>query len=80
MVLNSIFEIDLGLSEEYKPWVMDIMKVTTFQTVAHLLSMYTSGNMSDAFNREWLQTLIFVLIGFTVFWLLVNKLIHIKYN
>lgn len=77
---KSLLEIDLGLSEEYKPLINDLIKVATFQIVAHLLGLYAAGKINQMFNKDFLQTLVFVLIGFAVYHLLINKLIVIRYK
>lgn len=77
---KALLEIDLGLSEDYKPLINDLLKVATFQIVSHLLGMYTAGKLNQIFNKDWLQNLVFILIGFAVYHLVVAKALAIRYK
>lgn len=79
--MQSIFEIDFGLTSDYKTWVADLMKYVTVQITVHLLGLYIAGTLSeDLFNAGWLQNIVLALIGFTMYHLVVNKAVTIKYN
>ena len=76
----SLLNLDFGLSAEYAPLVNDLMKQATIRIIAHLIGLWAINQLGEAFNIDWLQSLMYVLIGFIVYHLVVNKLLQITYK
>ena len=62
------------LHPEVKPLFYDIVRIITMQTVAQML--FSVNNPSVSFlNKTFIQTIIYLSVGLTVFWLVVYKFI-----
>jgi len=62
------------LYPEIKPLFYDILRIITMQTVAQLL--FSINNPSVSFlNKTFVQTVIYLSIGVSVFWLVIYKFI-----
>ena len=62
------------LYPEVKPLFYDILRIITMQTVAQML--FSVNNPSISFlNKTFIQTIIYLSIGVSVFWLIVYKFI-----
>jgi hypothetical protein len=57
-----------------KALVEDLVKVATFQIVAHVLMSYKYGE--ELFNDKFVYSVIFTLIGFTVYHVLLDSRVN----
>ena len=60
------------LHPEVKPLFYDILRIVTMQTVAQMLFSANNPNVSFL-NKTFIQTIIYLSIGVSVFWLVVYK-------
>lgn len=78
--MNTLYTFNFKLSDEYFEWINELIKVITVQLISHVLYSYTDTGLSNLFNVTWFQGLLFMLIAFTVYYLIVKKLFKIKKN
>ena len=67
----SLFTVPLSVPLEYFPMVNDMVRMTAIQVVAQLL--FAAANPNEPMGVVFLQTIVFVLIGVAVYWLIVRK-------
>ena len=73
--MNSIYNINIDLSDDVINMIYDIMKFSTIQLTTHILFYFNNPSLSF-FNMIFFQTLIFINLGIMVFWLLLKKLFN----
>ena len=74
MTLLSVENINTYINDnpEYKPLLYDILRLLTIQIISQLL--FTINNSEHKFLSErFLHTLIYLLIGTLIFWLIIYK-------
>ena len=69
--------MDLQVNKEYVGLVNDVILVSTFQIVAHLLQMYVANSMDNFMNETFVQGLVFTLLGFAAYHLVIKKAVKI---
>ena len=62
------------LYPEVKPLFYDIIRIITMQTVAQMLFIVNNPSVSFL-NKTFIQTIIYLSVGVSVFWLVVYKFI-----
>lgn len=76
---SSLFNLSLGLDQEYEVWMNDLIKFSTMIIVAHLMGLYmVNGNFSGAFNKEVLNKVAGVLVGLSAYYLVVKKIVKVS--
>ncbi len=78
--MATLFVINLGLEKDYEAWINDLIKVLTFRTVQNVLTNYANGTPNKMLDKKWVQDTIFILLGFSVYHLVVKKLIKVSNN
>ena len=80
MTLPSVEEINLYINNnpEFKPLLYDILRLLTIQMISQFL--FTMNNSEHKFlSSRFLNTLIYLIIGTLVFWLIIYKTL-LSYN
>ena len=81
--MKSLFVVNVRLPDEYKAWVNDIVKTFVLLTTVHVLQYMTKNGTSRSagalFSSDFWKLVIFVIIGFSAYYLVVRKLIRFRY-
>lgn len=64
-------------SDEYVPFVEDLMRMIILQTVIHFMYAMRDPSANPFFSAAYLELLLYVILGVCVYWLLFKKLIKI---
>ena len=78
-MVRSLFHIDLNLSQEYAPLINELIQTSVVFMVVHVLQALQDPTV-DLLNEGFLQALVFVLIGFTFYYLIWKKLVRFVYD
>ena len=71
---KSIFK--LTISKDYKEYIDDLVRMATIQIIANVM-FYISNPMDNRmFSQMFAKTLLFILLGVSVYWLIIKKLIE----
>ena len=71
---KSIFK--LTISKDYKEYIDDLVRMATIQIIANVM-FYVSNPMDNRmFSQMFAKTLLFILLGVSVYWLIIKKLIE----
>lgn len=65
----------IKVEDEYKPLINDLIKMTTILVVVNIL-MYLSDNNNRLLGEPYIKLIIFILLGITTYWLVINKLVY----
>ena len=68
------FKID----KEYKEYVNDLLRMATIQIMANLMYYMSSGGSVTFFSQQFVQTLVYILLGVSAYWLILNKLVYFE--
>jgi len=75
---QALFEFELPLSEEYIPYFEDLIRVVIIQIMTqYLFYMYNSVDY-PFFNEIFFLTMIFLMLGVSVYWLVIKKIFVLK--
>ena len=74
--MESLFKLDLDIEKEYIPLVNDLIRMGVIHIVTQLLFHMSNGE--SFFRTEFLQTVVFVLLGICVYWLIIRKIVIIE--
>ena len=81
--MKSLFVVNVRLPEEYREWVNDIVKAFVLLTSIHVLQYITRNGTSRGagglFSADFWKLIIFVVIGFSAYYLVVRKLVRFRY-
>ena len=76
---NFITLVQLDLSEyidrEYIPMIEDMVRMVLLQLTVNFMYFIKNPEMNSFFKLEFLELLIYIVIGVAVYWLLFKKLI-----
>jgi hypothetical protein len=75
---QALFEFEIPLSEEYLPFLDDLIRVVIIQIVTQF--MFYSYNSVDYpfFNEIFFLTMIFLVLGVCVYWLVIKKMFVVR--
>ena len=76
---ESIFTIPVPLTEEYKPFFMDLARMISIQTMVNVMFYLSDPVKNSLFSFVYLKTLFFVLLGVSVYWLLFRNFLTFEY-
>lgn len=76
---HALFHIDLNLGKEYKDWMNEIIKTIVVFLIVHTLQVIQDPNRLFL-NEDFLQALIFTLVGFSFYFLVWKKLVNFVYE
>ena len=70
---HSIFTINVP--NEYRSYVEDLSRMIIIQITANLLLTISSPKKFSFFSSEFLKTLLFIVVGVSVYWLVLRKIV-----
>ena len=76
---NSLFTIPVPLGEEYKPFFMDVFRMIAIQTMVNVMFYLNDPVKNSLFSGVYVKTLLFVLLGVSVYWLVFRNLLTFNY-
>ena len=76
--MKSIFNINLDIDKEYIPFLNDIIRMTIIHLVAHVLYAITNPVATPLFNGAFMTSVLFVLTGVAVYWLVIQKIVYLE--
>lgn len=76
---RALFHIDLNLSKEYKKWVNEMFQTIVVFGIVHILQILQDPSRGFL-NENFLQALIFTLVGFSFYFLVWKKLVEFVYE
>jgi hypothetical protein len=76
-MLVSLFNVELNIDKEYIPLINDIIRMFIIQIVAHALFVVNNKNVGF-FDANFLQMLVFILLGIATYWMVVRKIVIIN--
>ena len=65
------FKID----KEYKEYIDDLVRMATIQVIVNMMFYVTNPMDNKMFSQMFAKTLLFILLGVSVYWLILRKLI-----
>jgi hypothetical protein len=74
--MESLFKIDLDIEKEYIPLVNDLIRMSVIHIVTQLL--FNISNGESFMKTEFIQTVLFVLLGICVYWLIIRKIVILE--
>ena len=75
----ALFHIDLNLGKEYKDWMNKLIETIVVFLIVHALQVIQDPNRLFL-NEDFLQALIFTLVGFSFYYLVWKKLVTFVYE
>ena len=76
--MESLFKIDLNVDKEYIPLINDLIRMSVIHIIAQLLFNFSDTKKNPFFTIEFLQTILFVLLGICSYWLIFRKILIIE--
>lgn len=75
---GSIFTIPITrmLGEEYAPMISDVLRMVCIHFTIQFM-MYVGGSDTSIFSHEFIETLLYIVLGVLVFWLVFKRVIWI---
>lgn len=73
---SSIFYVEI--SEEYRPCLDDMVRMVTIQIMVNLLLYYTDPGRYPFFGEQFLATLLYIIVGIMLYWLVIRKIIRFQ--
>ena len=77
---NSLYTIDLPINQEYKPYLMDLMRMISIHLTLNVMLFIIDPVNNKLFNQSFFMSLIFILFGVSVYWLIFKKFVTFKYK
>lgn len=75
---EALFVIEIPLSDEYLPFLEDLVRVVIIQIITqYMFYMYNSVDY-PFFNEIFFLTMIFLMLGVSVYWLVIKKIFVLK--
>ena len=70
---NSFYK--LTIPKEYKEYIDDLVRMGTIQIIANMMFYMSNPMDNKMFSEMFAKTLLFILLGVSVYWLIIRKLI-----
>ena len=77
---NSLYTIDLPVNQEYKPYLMDLMRMVSIHLTLNVMLFIIDPANNKLFHQSFFMSLIFILFGVSVYWLIFKKFVRFKYK
>ena len=71
---KSIFKITI--SKDYKEYIDDLVRMATIQIIANIMFYISNPMDNKMFSQMFAKTLLFILLGVSVYWIIIKKLIE----
>lgn len=78
-MVRALFNIDFNLGKEYKMWVNEMTQTIVVFGIVHTLQIFQDPGRGFL-NDDFLQALIFTLVGFSFYFLVWKKLFEFVYE
>lgn len=78
-MVRALYHIDLNLGKEYKRWIDRMLETLVAFTIVHVLQILQEPSRGFL-NEDFLQALIFTLVGLSFYYLVWKKLIQFVYE
>ena len=78
-MVRALFHIDINLGKEYKKWVNEMFQTIVVFGIVHILQILQDPSRGFL-NADFLQALIFTLVGFSFYFLVWKKLVQFVYD
>ncbi len=75
---HSIYSVNIP--EEYRSYVEDLSRMIMIQISANLLLSISSPDNYSFFSPQFLKTMLFIVIGVSVYWLVFRRVISFGPN
>lgn len=70
------FEVSEYVDKEYLPMIEDILRMVMLQFTVNFMYFVKSPDTTPLFSLEFVELLIYIVLGVSVYWLLFKKLIR----
>ena len=70
------FELSDYIDKEYLPMIEDIIRMVMLQFTVNLMYFIKSPDTTTLFSLEFVELLIYIVLGVSVYWLLFKKLVR----
>ena len=77
---NSLYTVDLPVNIEYKPYLMDLMRMISIHLTLNVMFFIIDPEKNKLLNQAFFMSLIFILFGVSVYWLIFKKFVSFKYK
>lgn len=75
---KALFEFEIPLSDEYMPFLDDLIRVVIIQLVTQFMFYMYNSDDYPLFNESFFLTMVFLMLGVCAYWLIVKKIIFVK--
>ncbi len=76
---QALYHVDFNLKKEYALWIHELEQAIVVFGMVHILQVLQDPK-KELFNDEFVQALIFLLLGFSFYFLIWKKLIKVVYE
>ena len=78
--ISDLYEIDVSdkIGEEYLPMFEDISRMLVLQMFVQFMLFVRNPTIHSFFDSNFIEMLLYVILGLCVYWLVFKKLIKIK--
>ena len=73
MEKKSIYNYFIPL--EYRSPINDIIRMVTLQVTTNLLLCISKGDIKSFLSKDFINTLLFIILGIGLYWLVIRKII-----
>ena len=74
--MNMTFNIDID--DEYKPLLNDLVKMFIILIIVNILMYASDSGSNKLLGESYVKLMIFILLGISTYWLVIQKLLHFK--
>ena len=74
---NALYNIHLTkyVDKEYIPFIEDLIKILILQIVLQFMYFLKNPNEVQFFSFDFIEMLIYIVLGTSVYWLIIKKLL-----
>jgi hypothetical protein len=69
------FNISKHVGKEYLPFIEDVLRMFTIQVVLQFMIFVHSPSTNHFFDVRFIEVLVYILLGVSMYWLVLKKLI-----
>lgn len=69
---------EIKIDSQYKDFADDLFRIVGIQIMANLFFYLSDPSKHEFFSSDFIRSLMFVILGITAYWLIVNKLVKFK--
>lgn len=70
------FELTDYIDKEYLPMIEDIIRMVMLQFTVNLMYFIKNPDTTSLFSLEFIELLVYIVLGVSVYWLLFKKLVR----